>query len=228
VPRDGKTQSVNGISSRQSRRRWPLWRSLLAVSTAFAVGCIPAARLAAMAASPRQKDRLALMNPGTSSVHSVMGRKAAVTVFTGDAVKGLAPPLLGRAAGADAVIVDALMLAPLAGHIAVGGGRGVATLCGSVLAGDPAGFFIVLPVWVIPSVKRDHARGVLAACLLFPLVRLLRGRSKTSVMMGALVPLFLIYGRLRGPGWAGTRWTSDLVWSRITCDADSASKVREA
>lgn len=207
--------------SKRLSPRWPLWRSLLWVTTAFAGGCIPAARLAAAFAPAETKRRLAAANPGTSSIYRVMGKKVAIPVFVADALKGLLPPLLGRAAGADPITVDALMLAPLAGHIAVGKGRGVATLAGSVLAGDPPGFLITLPVWVIPSARKDHGRGVLVACLLFPAVRLLWGRGKFRVLLGALVPLLLIYGRLRGPGWRrGALWSPKLVWWRVTRDAD--------
>jgi acyl phosphate:glycerol-3-phosphate acyltransferase len=203
-----------------ARTRWSLWRSLLAISLAFAGGCLPAARLATYLASPEAKERLATVNPGTSSIYRVLGKKAAMAVFTVDALKGLVPPLLGRAAGADPVAVDALMIAPLAAHITVGGGRGVATLAGSVLAADPPGFAITLPIWVAPTIMRDHGRGVLVACLILPVVRWLLGRGKTRVALGALVPLLLIYGRLRGPGWRSAPWTPRLVWWRVTCDAE--------
>jgi acyl phosphate:glycerol-3-phosphate acyltransferase len=205
---------------RLRRRRWSVWRTLFAVSAAFAGGCIPAARVATALAPPEARQRLAAVNPGTSSIYRVMGKNAAMAVFTADALKGLLPPLIGRATGADPVTVDALMLAPLAGHIAVGGGRGVATLAGSVLAGDPPGFFITLPMWVIPSAKKEHARGVLVACLMFPVVRCLLRKGKLSVALGMFVPLLLIYGRLRGAGWGGYRWTPSLVWWRVTCDAE--------
>jgi glycerol-3-phosphate acyltransferase PlsY len=201
-------------------RRWPLGRSLFAVALAFAGGCIPAARLAALLATPEDRQRLAVVNPGASSVYRVMGKKAGIAVFVADALKGALPPLLGRAAGADPVMVDALMLAPLAGYITVGGGRGVATLAGSILAADPPGFAMILPIWVVPTVKKEHARGVLVAVLLFPVMRLLLRRGKVRAALGAGVPLLLVYGRLRGPGWTGTRWTPRLVWSRLTCDAD--------
>ncbi len=202
------------------RRGWSLWRSLFAVTLAFAGGCVPAARLAASFATPEARQRLAATNPGTSSIYRVMGKKAGMAVFTADALKGLLPPLLGRATGAGPITVDALMLAPLAGHITVGGGRGVATLAGSILAADPPGFAITLPIWVAPTAKNDHARGVLVACLLFPLVRWLLGRGEARVALGAGVPLLLVYGRLRGPGWTGTQWTPRLVWWRFTRDAE--------
>jgi acyl phosphate:glycerol-3-phosphate acyltransferase len=202
------------------RQRRSLWHSLFAISLAFAGGCIPAARLAASLAPRETRERLAAANPGTSSIYRVMGKEAAMAVFTADALKGLLPPLLGRAARADPLTVDALMIAPLAGHITVGGGRGVATLAGSALAGDPSGFAITLPMWVVPTLTKDHGRGVLVACLMFPVVRWLRGQGKARVALGACVPLLLIYGRLRGSGWAGTRWTPELAWWRITCDAE--------
>jgi glycerol-3-phosphate acyltransferase PlsY len=192
----------------------------MAVSLAFAGGCVSAARIATWLAGPAAQERMAGEKTGTASVYHILGRRTGIAVFTADALKGLLPPLLGRAAGAGALTVDALMLAPLAGHIGVGGGRGVATLAGSVLAADPPAYAIVLPIWVIPSTRHDHARGVLLACLLFPFVRLLLGRGWMRAGMGAGVPLLLIYGRLRGPGWKGTRWTLKLLRWRISRDAE--------
>jgi glycerol-3-phosphate acyltransferase PlsY len=220
MSRSHRDMLPRSASSGRGRRRWSLWRSLLAITFAFAGGCIPAARLAAAFAPRETRERLATANPGTSSVYRIMGKRAAVPVFLVDCLKGLLPPLLGRAAGADPVTVDALMLAPLAGHITVGGGRGVATLAGSVSAGDAPGFLITLPLWVLPTIKKDHGRGVLVACLLFPIVRGLLGRGRLRVVLGLFVPLLLVYGRLRGPGWAGTRWTARRIWWRVTCDAD--------
>ena len=220
MPGHSRTAGAAKAGARCRRRRWSLWRSLLAVALAFAGGCVPAARLAASLAPRETRERLAAANPGTSSIFRVMGKKAAMAVFTADALKGLLPPLLGRATGADPITVDALMIAPLAGHVTVGGGRGVATLAGSILADDPPGFAMILPMWVVPTVKKDHGRGVLVACLLFPVARWLLGRGKVRVALGAFVPLLLVYGRLRGPGWAGTQWTPELAWWRITSDAE--------
>ncbi len=209
-------------------QRWSFGRSAIAVSLAFAGGCVSAARIAIWLAGPAARERMTGEKPGTASVFRVVGKPAGVAVFTADALKGLLPPLIGRAAGAGPLTVDALMLAPLAAHITVGRGRGVATLAGSVLAADPPAYAIVLPVWVIPSARDDHARGVLVACLLFPLVRLLLGRGWARAAMGAGVPLLLIYGRLRGPEWSRTGWTPERVWWRLTCDAEPPARAPES
>jgi hypothetical protein len=93
-------------------------------------------------------------------------------------------------------------------------------LAGSILGADPSGFAVILPIWVVPTVKKEHGRGVLVACLLFPVARWLLGRGKARVALGAGVPLLLVYGRLRGPGWSRTQFTPRVVWWRLTCDAD--------
>ena len=204
---------------------WTFGRSAIAVSLAFAGGCVSAARVAVWLAGPGARERMTGEKPGTASVYRVVGKPAGMAVFTADALKGLLPPLIGRAAGAGPLTVDALMLAPLAAHITVGGGRGVATLAGSVLAADPPAYAIVLPIWVIPSARNDHARGVLVACLLFPFIRLLLGRGWARAAMGAGVPLLLIYGRLRGPEWSRTQWTPERVWWRLTSDAEPPVRV---
>ena len=118
----------------RSKKRWPLWRSLLAIAAGFALGCVPMARLAVAFAGPAAKRRLSGENPGTTSIKRILGKKAAVVVFTGDCLKGFLPATIGRAMGAEPWVVDSLMIAPVAGHVTVVGGKGVATLAGALPA----------------------------------------------------------------------------------------------
>jgi len=64
-----------------------------------------------------------------------------------------------------------LMLAPVAGHVTVVGGKGVATLAGAMPAADPPAFAMICPIWVGATFKTDHARVVLVACSLRPVAR---------------------------------------------------------
>jgi glycerol-3-phosphate acyltransferase PlsY len=201
-------------------RHWPVRRSLLAVAFGFAVGCFPTARLAAKLADPVARRRLAGENPGASSINRVMGKKAAAAVLAVDVLKGSLPVVLGRDAGAGRLTVEALALAPMAGHVAVLKGRGGAALAGGVAAVDPAAFLLLAPIWVGATIKRDNARGALVACLFYPVLRLLLGRSRAGVAVSSLAPVLLIYARLRGVGWKHAPLTSALLWQRLTRDAE--------
>jgi glycerol-3-phosphate acyltransferase PlsY len=195
-------------------------RSALALALAFAAGCFPSARLVALTAGPAARERLAKENPGASSVNRVMGKKAAAVVLVLDVLKGYAPATVARRAGAGPEVVEVLALTPMAGHIAVLGGRGGAALAGGVIAVDPAAFVLLLPIWVGATVKNDNARGALAACLVYPALRKVLGRSNAAVAITCLAPLLLIYARLRGPGWTAKPLTRSLLWRRLTCDAE--------
>jgi glycerol-3-phosphate acyltransferase PlsY len=149
-------------------------------------------------------------------------------VLTVDVLKGYLPVTLGRAAGAGPITIEALALAPMAGHIAVVRGRGGAALAGGVGAVDPSAFVLLCPVWVGATIKKDNARGALVACLLYPILRWLLGRSNASVAVSCLAPAGLIYARLRGPGWGSGPLTPRLLWRRLTCDSELPEPRSEA
>jgi hypothetical protein len=149
-----------------------------------------------------------------------MGKKAAAVVLTLDVLKGYVPATVAGRVGAGPVTVEILALAPMAGHVAVLGGRGGAALAGGVVAVDPLAFLLLLPIWVGATLKNDNARGALAACLVYPGLRRALGHGRATVAITCLAPVFLIYGRLRGPGWEAKPLTAPLLWRRLTCDAE--------
>lgn len=146
-----------------------------------------------------------------------------MAVFGVDALKGFLPATIGRLAGANPRTVDCLALAPVVAHITVVKGKGVATLAGALLAADPVALGMICPVWVGPTLRKDHARGVLVACALYPAARWLLGRGRQGVVLGAAAPALLVYARLRGTGWGKKRLTLRLLWKRLECDAELAS-----
>jgi glycerol-3-phosphate acyltransferase PlsY len=149
-----------------------------------------------------------------------MGKRAAAVVLALDVLKGYLPATAGRYLGVGPVVVEALALAPMTGHIVALGGRGGAALAGGVVAVDPLAFMLLLPVWVGATIRRDNARGALAACLLYPGLRWSLGRSNESVAITCLAPVFLIYARLRGPGWSSRPLSPPLLWRRLIYDAE--------
>jgi len=204
----------------RSKKRWPLWRSLLAIAAGFALGCVPMARLAVAFAGPAAKRRLSGENPGTTSIKRILGKKAAVVVFTGDCLKGFLPATIGRAMGAEPWVVDSLMIAPVAGHVTVVGGKGVATLAGALPAADALAFAMICPIWVGATLNKDHARGVFVAICFYPIARWLLGRSRLRVALSVSAPLALIYARLRGTGWGKSELKARVIWKRLMYDAD--------
>jgi glycerol-3-phosphate acyltransferase PlsY len=216
------TKGAAGLDE-SHRESWPLSRAVLAIAAAFALGCVPTAQLAVRFAGTGATDRLAEGNPGTSNIKRILGKKAAMAVFAGDALKGLLPAVIGRVTGADSWVIDSLMLAPVVGHVTVVGGKGVATLAGAMPAADPLAFAMICPIWVGATFKKDHARGVLVACSLYPVTRWLLGRGRVSVVLGAAAPLSLVYARLRGPGWGKRELNSRVLWERLVVDAELTS-----
>jgi acyl phosphate:glycerol-3-phosphate acyltransferase len=208
------------MSGRRRARRWSPARSLLALSLAFVAGSLPSARLMTRSAGPEAREDLSRRSPGASSINRVMGRRAGVAVLTADVLKGYLPATLGRAAGAGPLTVEALALAPMAGHILVVKGRGGAALAGGVVAVDPLAFVLLCPIWVGATLKKDNARGVLVACLFYPVLRRLLGRSTAAVAVTCAAPVAMIYARLRGPGWGARPLTPALLWRRLTYDAE--------
>ena len=208
---------------RPAKAGWPLWRSAAALAAAFALGCIPTARLAVRLAGADAKERLSQENPGASSINRILGKKAAMAVFTVDALKGLLPAAVGRAAGAGLRTVDCLMLAPVVAHVTVVGGKGVATMAGAMPAADPLAFAMICPIWVGATLKKDHARGVLVAISLYPVARWLLRRGGCRAALSAGLPLSLVYARLRGPGWEKTGMNPRVLWQRLVCDAELKS-----
>jgi acyl phosphate:glycerol-3-phosphate acyltransferase len=179
-------------------------------------------------AGSEDREKLARVNPGASSINRIMGKRAAAVVLTVDVLKGYLPVSLGRVCGAGPITTEALALAPMAGHIAVVRGRGGAALAGGVGAVDPLAFLLLCPIWVGATIKKDNARGALVACLFYPVLRWLLGRSRASVAVSCLAPAGLVYSRLRGPGWGAGDLTPQLLWRRLTYDSELPEPRSEA
>lgn len=77
-------------------------------------------------------------NPGATNVMRIGGKKAAAVTLVGDALKGLIPVLIAKAAGVDNLLLSGVVFAAFIGHLypvffGFKGGKGVATSFGVTL-----------------------------------------------------------------------------------------------
>lgn len=145
-------------------------------------------------------------NAGSTNVLRVLGRRAAAPVFVIDAGKGYAAVMLSHLAPLDQTsegfvfLKFGLIAAVILGHIfplfaGFRGGKGVATIAGSVLALSPLAllmsfstFLIILLIWHYVSL------GSIMAGILYPVYMLISGqRSITMIGFGILVAAMLIF-----------------------------------
>jgi glycerol-3-phosphate acyltransferase PlsY len=146
---------------------------------------------------------------GATNVSRVIGRRAALLVFVLDAIKGAVPVLIARWAlhgnpDTEAIAIALTALAALVGHIwsiwirlftgAWGGGRGVATGIGTMLAVNPIpalfGLAVGVPLIIITRyVSLGSIVGVAAGSLLMVLF---------VVFDRSLSPWLAVYAVLNG------------------------------
>jgi acyl phosphate:glycerol-3-phosphate acyltransferase len=209
-------------STDMERSRWTRRRTVAAVAAAFAFGCLPSARVITRALTGRSITTMGTGQPGASNVRHSVGAKAGAAVFLADVGKGFVPVMAGRFAGADDQTVALLACAPMAGHIAVVGGRGAATALGGIIAWDPRAFLAsVAPVLGVGLLLKQHAPSVLAGYLIWAPARLLLGRSRFQVVISALWGAILVGTRLRGPHLGAARISCGVLWQRLIWDREA-------
>jgi glycerol-3-phosphate acyltransferase PlsY len=115
-------------------------------------------------------------NPGATNVLRLGGKLPAIITLLGDGCKGLLPTLLAVLLHLPSVIIAAVMLAALLGHIfpvffKFQGGRGVATAMGSFLGLSWLLGLILISVWAaVILITRVSSLGALIATIIAPFV----------------------------------------------------------
>jgi glycerol-3-phosphate acyltransferase PlsY len=113
-------------------------------------------------------------NPGATNVLRLGGKKAAALTLAGDALKGLAPVLLGRYLGATPDLLAAIGLAAFMGHLypvffGFKGGKGVATALGVLTGFSGLVGLAVLATWILMAwLFRFSSLAALTAATLAP------------------------------------------------------------
>lgn len=209
--------------ARRETRPWTAGRKVAAVAAAFAVGCLPSARIVTRLVTGRSITTMGTGQPGASNVKHSVGTKAGVAVFAADVGKGFLPALAGRLAGADPDTVGLMALVPIVAHVLVVGGRGAATALGAITAWDPlATSVLVGPVLAVGGLVKQHAPSALVCYVLWAPTRLLLGRSSRgqilqSVAWGAI----LVAARLRGPRRGASQASPWVLWQRLIWDREA-------
>lgn len=176
---------------------------VLVVVAAYFLGTFPTAVLVARAKGHDVTNE-GSGNPGATNVYRVAGRRAAVTVFAGDFLKGVVAAggglLVSRnvafAAGAAAVVGHCY---PVTRRFR--GGKGVATAAGFTMVVAPVVAAAALVVWValLKTTKRASLASI-AVVLLGPLAVLaLRGPHMEALVI-ALLALFIVLRHWRNIG----------------------------
>jgi glycerol-3-phosphate acyltransferase PlsY len=147
-------------------------------------------------------------NTGATNVWRVLGRRAGIPVLLLDIAKGLVPALVGlHIAGAGTAIVAGA--AAVAGHtfpvlLGFGGGKGVATSAGVVLAVTPLHGLVLLAVFAaVLWLTRYVSLASMTATVLYPVACLLTGEPWPVIVFGAVAAVGIVarhranIGRLR-------------------------------
>lgn len=142
-------------------------------------------------------------NPGATNVLRLGGKKAAAATLIGDLLKGLLPVAAAQAVGAPEVVVAATALAAFLGHLypvffRFGGGKGVATAFGALIALMPLLAGAVLATWLlVAAVARLSSLAALVAAVLAPTYSWLLGATPGTTLLLSVLALFLVW-RHRG------------------------------
>ncbi len=183
----------------------------------YLLGSVPVAVLAARASGidpRRQGDR----NPGYWNVKALLGRRAAVPVFVGDALKGFLAALAGVGTGVAVglgahdrmVLAWAGTAAAMVGHawpVLAGfqGGRSILAFVGGLAVWSPRSFALgIAALLVVWAVTRSFAWGARVGVFGTPLAVLVVDGVWRMAALGLLLSLigvrFLLAGRAAGSG----------------------------
>jgi len=185
---------------------------------AFALGCVPSARIVARYTGGADIQIAGDGKPGAANVARTLGWRPGAVTLAADLVKGATPALVARRCGAGPGLTGAFAVTPVVAHVSVVGGRGAATALGAALAIDAPATGIVLPVVVGSAVARRAALGVMVSALALPLASLALGRRGRAAWCATL-PVILAYARLRG-GQAAAPLTARVAWERFWYDRE--------
>ena len=185
----------------------PVAVAVASVLVAFFVGAIPFGVLVSRAFYATDIRSSGSGNIGAANALRTLGKRGALAVLALDALKGFAPTLAAGALGGP-LLAALAALASVIGHcwspfLGFKGGKGVATLLGTVIAlWWPAGLAFGL-VWIAAVVACGYASvgSMLAAIAMAPVLWF--GLGPVGLVYGAVSALVIIYrhrenlGRLR-------------------------------
>jgi glycerol-3-phosphate acyltransferase PlsY len=157
-------------------------------------------------------------NPGAWNAMEQLGTRAALPVFAGDALKGLAAGLIGRAVGDEAIagayagVAGAMIGHALPVFAGFRGGKSIMTFAGGAFALSPVAAAVALGVCIAVSLAaRSFAWGARAGVFGFPLIQLAFDPPGRVIATGALM------------SFIGLRFLTDFLLSRSSRGRASAA-----
>jgi acyl phosphate:glycerol-3-phosphate acyltransferase len=137
-------------------------------------------------------------NPGATNVLRLGGKKAAFITLLGDGLKGAIPVWAAAYYGFDAAAIAFIAFAAFFGHLfpiffGFRGGKGVATLLGSLIALSPLAGLAWIGTWlIIALIFRYSSLAALIASLLTPFYLWMLTHNKTFTFLYLLMSLMLL------------------------------------
>lgn len=165
----------------------------------YLLGSLPTGLLVVRALTGQDIRAAGSGNIGTVNVYRVAGLPASVLVLGVDMLKGAAPVMLTRAWGQPAAIQVAGGLAAIAGHnwslfLRFGGGKGIATSFGVLLAISPPVGVIAAVVWgIVVAITRYASLGSLLGMISVPVAMWWRREPPAYLVFGLVTLTFAIY-----------------------------------
>jgi glycerol-3-phosphate acyltransferase PlsY len=200
-------------------RPCPARIALIGLPSAFALGCIPSARLIARLVGAADITSSGDRKPGAANVARTLGWKPGAATLSIDLIKGSAGVGTARVLGAGPTLAGALALTPVVAHVTVVRGRGAATALGAALALDPLATAAVLPAVVGGALARRAALGAMVAALGLPVASLALDHRCRAVWAAGL-PGIMAYARLRGSDGVASARDPRVSWERFWFDRE--------
>ncbi len=172
----------------------------------YLLGSVPVARLA----TGRDLRAVGDRNPGYWNAKSTLGRRAALPVFVGDALKGALAAAAGvlLAPEGDWWVAWVAALAAMAGHAwpvfdRFRGGRGVLTFAGAACVLSPVTAAVSIAVLsAVTAATRSFAWGARAGVFSYPVVQLVvDGRYRTAATGCLMTFIGLRFLQAAMAGW---------------------------
>lgn len=172
---------------------------LVAFLGGYVLGSLPTGLIVVRLLAGTDIRKIGSGNIGTVNVYRVAGLGPSVLVLAVDVLKGAVPVLLARAWGHTEAVQVAAGLATIVGHnwslfLRFGGGKGIATSFGALLAISPVVGIIATVVWgVVVGITRYASLGSLLAVATVPLAIGWRREPTPHLVFGLVTLIFAVY-----------------------------------
>ncbi|RDI41517.1 glycerol-3-phosphate 1-O-acyltransferase PlsY [Aquicella lusitana] len=172
---------------------------MIAIGVAYLFGSISSAIIVCKLMRLPDPRTQGSRNPGATNVLRIGGKKAAIITLFGDMLKGVIPVLAAKALALPPLGLALVAFAAFVGHLfpiffRFEGGKGVATLLGSLLALSlPLGFSWIATWLIVAFLFRYSSLASLVASLLAPLYAWFFMPSLIFPAIIALMSLMLVY-----------------------------------